>query len=223
MLFDGLNIFEWVLLVLGVILFFVAVIGFFIQLKNKGNLAPILGFFAASIIMIGYPSIQSFQIADIEVSMQQATNDLHNDPGDSSARQKLQQAVAKLGNRSFSNPAVLTSLSNAQFALGNEQAAKDNLNKALQKAPTLAAAQQLKSKIATLDKIEPLLTKVNNNPADAQAQTDLAQATNEAAQLRVANPVVLQKLAQAQKAVGDSAGSAKTTAMLEKINRQAIK
>jgi len=220
MQFDGLNLFEWVLLVLGVILFFVAVIGFFVQLKNKNNLTPILGFFIVSIIMIGYPSIQSFQLAGAEVTMQQATNDLHNDPGNSSARQTLQAAVKKLGNRSFSDPAVLTSLSSAQFALGNEQAAKDNLNKALQKDPTLASAQQLKAKIATLDKIEPLLAKVQSNPADAQAKADLAQTTNEAAQLKIANPGALQKLALAQKAVGDASGSAKTTAMLENINRK---
>lgn len=219
MQFDGLNPFEWVLLVLGVILFFVAVIGFFIQLKNKGNLTPILGFFVAAIIMIGYPSIQSFQLAGIEVTMQQATNDLHNDPGNGTARQALQDAVNKLGNRSFADPAVLTNLSSAQFALGDEQAAKDNLNKALQKDPTLGAAQQLKTRIATLDKIEPLLAKVQSNPADAQARADLTQATNEAAQLKIANPLALQRLVQAQKAIGDTTGSAKTNTILQNINR----
>ena len=61
---------------------------------------------------------------------------------------------------------------------------------------------------------------MQSNPADAQAKADLAQTTNEAAQLKIANPGALQKLALAQKAVGDASGSAKTTAMLENINRK---
>jgi hypothetical protein len=217
-MFDGLYLFEWVLMVLGVILFVVLVIGFFYQLTHKGNIVALLGFFLVPVAMIGYPSLQSIQIKDGVVTLDKTTDALHANPTDTSTRQSLEQQVTKLGQRSFSDAATLTSLSKAQFALGDEQTAKANLSKALQMNPGLSTAKELQTKIASVDQLATLTSKVQSNPGDQQAKEQLSQVVNTASQQPIANPSALLKVAQAQAALGDEAKAAQTTAIVRRIN-----
>lgn len=61
-MFDGFYFFEWILMGLGGILFIALVIGFFYQLTHKRSIVGLLAFFVLDVLMIGYPSVQSFQI-----------------------------------------------------------------------------------------------------------------------------------------------------------------
>ena len=218
MTFDGLYMFEWVLMVLGVILFIVLVIAFLYQIMHKQSIGALLGFFVVPILMIGYPSIQSFKLADVEVNVQKTTDALHADPADAATRQTLEQQVAQLRKRSFSDPVILTSLSKAEFALGNEQTAKDTLNKALQANPALPAATALKAKIASVDQLPELTSKVESNPTDQLARNQLNQAVAAATKEPIANPTALSKVAHAQTLLGENASAAKNTAIVQKIN-----
>jgi len=222
MTFDGLYMFEWVLMVLGVILFIVLVIGFLYQIMHKQSIGALLGFFVVPILMIGYPSVQSFKLVGVEVGLQQATDALHADPANPAARQALEQQVAQLRNRSFSDPVILTSLSKAEFALGNEQTAKDTLNKALQANPTLPAATALKAKITSVDQLPALTSKVESNPTDQKAKDELNQAVSTASQQPIANPAALLKVAQAQAVLGDKAKAEENTAIVQKINPKLV-
>ena len=69
-MFDGLYLFEWVLMALGVILFIVLVIAFFYQLTHNRSVGVLLAFFLVPIAMIGYPSLQSIQISDNKLSLE---------------------------------------------------------------------------------------------------------------------------------------------------------
>lgn len=222
MTFDGLYMFEWVLMALGVILFIVLVIGFFYQLTHKQSIATLLGFFMVPIAMIGYPSIQSLQINNGVLSLQKTTDALHSDPANPTIRQSLEQQVAKLGQRSFSDPATLAVLSKAQFALGDDKAAKENLDKALQKSPELSTAKELQTKINSVDQLPALITKVENNPADQTAKDQLSQAVNTASQQPIANPAALLKVAQAQAVLGDKAKAEQNIAIVQKINPKLV-
>jgi tetratricopeptide (TPR) repeat protein len=221
-MFDGLYLFEWVLMALGVILFVVLVIGFFYQLTHKGNIGVLLGFFMVPIAMIGYPSLQSIQINDGKVSLEKKADAVLANPADPKARKDLQQQVEKFSSRSFSDPATLTALSKAQFVLGNDEVAKNNLEKALQKDPQLPAAKQLQLKIESLDRLAPLTAQVKNNPTDEKAKAELNQTLNTVAQQPVANPVALLKVAQAQAALGDHAKAEKNIEIVKKINPKLI-
>lgn len=221
-MFDGLYVFEWVLMVLGVILFVALVIGFFYQLTHNRSVGVLLAFFMVPIAMIGYPSLQSIQISDGKVVLEKKTEAVLSNPTDTTARQELQQQVEKLRSRPFSDPATLTVLSKADFALGNDKEAKTNLEKALQKDPQLQAAKQLRIKIDSLDRLAPLTAQVKSNPTDEKAKAELNQTLNTLAQQPVANPAGLLKLAQAQAALGDHAKAEKNIAIVQKINSKLV-
>ena len=217
-MFDGLYLFEWVLMALGVILFVALVIGFFYQLTHNRSVGVLLGFFLVPIAMIGYPSLQSIQISDNKVSLEKKADAVLSNPADPTARKELQQQVEKLRSRPFSDPKTLTVLSKAEFALGEDQTAKDNLGKALQKDPQLPAAKQLQTKIDSVDRLAPLTAQVKNNPADEKAKAELNQTLNTVAQQPLANPSALLKVAQAQAALGDHEKAEKNMAIVQRIN-----
>ncbi|HET9364106.1 MAG TPA: hypothetical protein VFP71_03865 [Candidatus Angelobacter sp.] len=217
-MFDGFYLFEWILMCLGVILFIALVIGFFYQLTHKRSIVGLLAFFVLDVLMIGYPSVQSFQINNGVISVEKQTDAVLSNPLNTKARQELQQQVEKLQNRQFSDPATLASLSKAEYVLGNDQAAKETLSKALQKNSELPAAKDLQAKMDSVAQLAPLTAKVESNPADEQAKAQLNQALNTVAQQRVANPSALLTVARAQAALGDRANAEKTTAIVQKIN-----
>ena len=221
-MFDGLYLFEWVLMALGVILFIVLVIAFFYQLTHNRSVGMLLAFFMVPIAMIGYPSLQSIQISDNKISLEKKADAVLANPADTTARNELQQQVEKLNSRSFSDPTTLTALSKAQFALGDDQVAKNNLEKALQKDPQLPAAKQLQIKIDSLDRLAPLTAQVKSNPTDEKAKAELNQTLNTVAQQPVANPAALLKVAQAQAALGDHAKAEKNIAIVQKINPKLV-
>ena len=221
-MFDGLYLFEWVMMILGVILFVVLVIGFFYQLTHKRSIGALLAFFIVPIAMIGYPSLQSIQLKDGVVTLQKTTDDLHSDPANPATRQALAEQVAKLGQRSFSDPATLASLSKAQYALGDDSAAKANLSKALQKDPELSAAKQLQAKINSVEQLATLTNQVESNPGDQKAKAELIQAVNTASQQPIANPTALLKVANAQAALGDKAKAEQNAAIVQKINPKLV-
>jgi hypothetical protein len=70
---QGLYPGEIVLLILGVVLFFLLAIAFFYQLIHQRSITALLGFFIVPIIMLGYPSITSFQYKDGVISVEKAT------------------------------------------------------------------------------------------------------------------------------------------------------
>ena len=221
-MFDGLYLFEWVLMALGVILFIVLVIAFFYQLTHNRSVGMLLAFFMVPIAMIGYPSLQSIQISDNKVSLEKKADAVLANPADTTARKELQQQVEKLRSRPFSDPATLTTISKAEFALGDDQVAKNNLGKALQKDPQLPAAKQLQIKIDSLDRLAPLTAQVKSNPTDEKAKAELNQTLNTVAQQPVANPAALLKVAQAQAALGDHAKAEKNIAIVQKINPKLV-
>jgi len=221
-MFDGLYLFEWVLMALGVILFIVLVIAFFYQLTHNRSVGMLLAFFMVPIAMIGYPSLQSIQISDNKVSLEKKADAVLANPADTTARKDLQQQVEKLRSRPFSDPATLTTISKAEFALGDDQVAKNNLGKALQKDPQLPAAKQLQIKIDSLDRLAPLTAQVKSNPTDEKAKAELNQTLNTVAQQPVANPAALLKVAQAQAALGDHAKAEKNIAIVQKINPKLV-
>ncbi len=59
--FDGLHLYEIVLLVLGVILFLVLLVALIIFLIQGRSIKSLLLFFVVSVLMIGFPSVTKFK------------------------------------------------------------------------------------------------------------------------------------------------------------------
>jgi tetratricopeptide (TPR) repeat protein len=207
---QGLYPGEVVLLILGVLLFLLLVIAFFYQLTHQRSLTGLLGFFVLPIIMIGYPSIKSIQYKDGVLSVEKATDRLLDNPTDPQARQALERQVQQVTPRSSNNPVGAVAVAKAQFALGHEEDAARNLQRALSAKAELPEALALKTKMEVAKNLERLATQVEQDPANQQVRTDLQKNVAAAAQIKLANPNAIVSLARAQTALGQHAAALKT-------------
>ena len=207
---QGLYPGEVVLLIAGIVLLGIFIFAFLYQLLHQRSITVLLGFFLIPIICIGYPSIQSIQYKDGVVTVQKATDALLNNPTDPQARQALEQQTQKIADRASSNPTDAVTLAKAQFALGHEEDAAKNLEKALQAKADLPEALALKTKMQVAQNLQSLAAKVEQEPSNQEAKTDLQKNVTAAAQFKWANPNAITSLAQAQSALGDHAAALKT-------------
>jgi tetratricopeptide (TPR) repeat protein len=201
--FEGLYLYEIVMLVLGILLFVMLGIGFFYQLLQKRTIVPLLGFFTFPIAMIGYPSIKDIQFKDGLVSIEKTTQQLAENPTDAHLRGTLRQEVANVSARPISSPQNTSVVAQAQYALGNEEAAKSNLQKALEANPRAPAALDLQKRIIAVDTLKEQASQVEADPGNEAAKTKLANTLTQTSQLKFANPAALTQVARAQTAIGD--------------------
>lgn len=207
---NGLYPGEVILLILGVVLFVVLLFAFIYQILKQRSVASLLGFFILPVVMIGYPSIKSFQYKDGVISVEKTTDQLLANPADAQSRQALEQQVQQVSSRPPGSATDSVTLAKAQFALGHEEAAAQNLQKALQAKADLPAALELKTKMEVAQNLQRLAAQVEQNPADQQARTELQNTTGKATQLKWANPSAITALAGAQTALGDHAHALET-------------
>jgi len=219
---EGLYPGETVLLILGIVLFVVLIFAFVYQLTRQRSLGPLLGFFVVPIVMIGYPSIRSIEFKDGVVSIDKTTQQLLSNPTDASVRESLQKQLEQTTRRPIANPKDAAAVAKAQFALGDEQAAALNLQKALQKDPNLPEARQLQKKMEVAQNLQRLSVQVERNPADQAARAELQKNVSEAAQMQWANHNAVIALARAQTALGDHAHALETVNKALAINPKAV-
>ena len=202
--FDGLYSYQIVLLLLGVVLFLV-VAGAFLTLVIKGKpFGKLLPFFLIPVLMIGFPGIASLSFQSKIGTLTLATSQLQENPSDTALRQTLQTEVNQTASMPVNDPKALTAIASAQFALGDHQAAEAKLQAVLQKSPQLPEAMALKKRIDLDKSLTTLTAQVEQNPHNESAKASLQQAVKESSTLKIASPVFITKLAQAQAAVGNS-------------------
>ncbi|HEY3298456.1 MAG TPA: hypothetical protein VGK34_07365 [Armatimonadota bacterium] len=217
-LFDGLYLYEIVLLVLGTI-FFVVITSILIYLVlNRRSYKGLTVLFIFPIVMIGYPSIKSIEYNDGVIKIEKTTTALQSNPSDPVLRQQLSQAVGQVSARPISNPRDLAVIGEAQYALGNEDAANQSAKKALELDPSSTAARALQHKIEIVNSLTRLSSAVQANPADPAPRRQLKESLAEVSQLPIANPVALTTVAQAQSTVGDHQKALATVNTALKIN-----
>lgn len=217
-LFDGLYLYEVVMLFLGVFLFVVLVVALVYQLTHKRNLAGLLAFFMVSIVMMGYPSIKSVQVQKDGINIEKTARELQANPDKAAVRSQLEQQVERIGDRPISSPTMLTSLATAQFALGNEKAAAQNVQKALQSDPKTAGARELQNKIVAVQKLDSIAAEVQKHPDNVAAKAELQQTVSQASQQPTANPVALARIANAQLVLGQHEEATKNVQKALAIN-----
>ena len=221
--FDGLYPYEVVLLWLGA-LFFLILAAAFVRLvwmgKPYGKLLP---FFVVPVAMIGWPGIQSVQYQNGVIEIQKTTTQLQQDPTNAALRATLQAKLAQAVNRPATAPQASAILAAAQFALGDHKSARAGLAKALEQAPQLAEALNLKKRIDLDDRLNTLTAQVERDLNNAAAKKELASTADEVAGLHVASPVLLSKAARAQKLVGNAAAAERLDAQVAQIHSEAAK
>ena len=127
---SSLHTYELVLLILGVVLFLILCAALIYFVIKKEPIKKLLLFFAISIVMIGYPSIQEIQIENNKISLTKYSEDLQDNPDDEEIRKKLQELVAEMKSRAYSSEDI-ESISRAYLLLEDPESAIDFANKAI--------------------------------------------------------------------------------------------
>jgi tetratricopeptide (TPR) repeat protein len=201
-LFDGLYGYEILLATLGTLLFVLMIPMLLRQVWRDKPYGGLLMFFILPVGMIGFPGIKSFQYQKGVISLEKDAHDLRQNPTDAALRQKVAQQVEEVGSRPSNDPDTKTKVAQAQFDLGNHQAAETAVDEVLKVQPKSSAALQLKERIATDRKLRDLSTKVSENPTDTVAKRQLEAVTHEAVKQPVASPEMLANIAASEAAIG---------------------
>lgn len=202
-LFNGLYLYEVVLLVLGVLFFLVLSVAFVGLLRQGQPFGKLLPFFGIPIVMIGFPSIKSFEFSDGVLKIEKDTRALQQDPTNRPLRDQLTNEVASISPRPTKDPGVLSTVARAQIALGNNMAAEANIQKALQASPQFAQALDVKKRLELDRRLTILASRLEQNSNDTAAKAELRQTVSEAAHLPVASPVTMANIAHAQMVIGE--------------------
>lgn len=119
-MFAGLNLYESVLLVLGIVLFVALLVALLRNVFKNQPYAALLPAFLLPVAMIGYPSIQSIQYNNGLVEIQKATDQVAAHPNDVQARaalQALEPKIAAIAPRAASDPQANETLRRARIYL----------------------------------------------------------------------------------------------------------
>jgi len=142
-LFENLYIYEIILLFLGVFLFMLLCAALAYLLYKGENIKKLLYFFAISIIMIGYPSIQEIQIENDKIAFTKYTDQVRENPNDTTALANLEKLLPKMESRS-SSPDDLIQLSEAYILTENSEKAIEVAEKGIKKEATIDESETLR-------------------------------------------------------------------------------
>jgi len=203
-MFDGLFGYEKAMLVLGVLLFLLLAALLIVQASRGKPFAAMLPAFALPIVMIGYPSVKKITIGKDSITLEKTTHALLAAPTNSAVRTSLATQVAGLAHRPTADPAVLTNIAAAQFALGHSTQAQATLAKAVDAAPALPAAVQLQQRIDFDKALATLTARLAHHPDDA-TRKELSAVLAQTAPLKISSPIFLDHIASAHAVLGERA------------------
>jgi len=225
-LFDGLYLYEIILMLLGALLFLVLLILLVYSVIKNRDLKLMLLSFLLPVLMIGFSSINKIQYDKLVVELQHKAQELEEKPGDQQLRAEVEQKIAAVTARPIEQSAdALVTVARAQNALGNESQALTTVNKALQVAPQLPEAARLKTTIVDQQnlkrdatELEKKTEQLEQNPNDQNLKREVNDKISKVAARPTRNPEVLGKLARAQQVVGQEEEAINTAKQAAKID-----
>lgn len=143
---DNLYLYEIVLLILGILLF-VTALGLTIYRSVKGEISKnLIYLFALAVIMIAYPSIQSFSVAGGLLDLEKQSQAVEDNPNDSKAQEALSNTLGKLESRPISSK-TSTMIARGYVALGDTTTAIRRLDSLIRISPNTREAKILRSRL----------------------------------------------------------------------------
>jgi tetratricopeptide (TPR) repeat protein len=131
-LLQGIQLYELILMILGFILGLVLIFIFlYTALRGRTNLKILYGF-AAPLVMIGYPSFQTKKFGAEVVKVDQLVKAVNENPTDPNAQKALLANLKELpAARCTTSVNAMTTIANAQAALGQYDSARVTIKRAL--------------------------------------------------------------------------------------------
>ncbi len=146
-MFEGLYLYEIVLLVLGIVLFGLLVVVLVVYVSQKRGLTALLPFFMMPVLMIGFPAFQKIRFADGQLELEKRTRKVAENPGDEKARAELKASLERVASRPTSDPKANLTAARAYKALGQPERALAKVDSALRLNPRLSEAARLKAEL----------------------------------------------------------------------------
>jgi hypothetical protein len=134
-LFEGLYLYEIILLVLGVVFFLVLLYVLITYVKARRSIKTLALFFLFPIVMIGYPSIKSVEFGNGIGKTETKSEELEKDPQNMEKQSELKKEIKNLGDRPLSTPQALISLSRAHLLTKDTATAKVYADSAVKLSP----------------------------------------------------------------------------------------
>lgn len=163
---DGLSLSEVLLFILGGLLFLVLLFLIILfALRNK-PLRPLLLFFIVPLIMLGWPSITKIKIDASGVDLVKSLEKLEKSPDDPVLQATVEQNLAELESKQISSPEMLTTMAEAQFALGQEEVALQTLEQIPEEVQTHTGADRLRATILATQDVRQKIEQVEMAPTE---------------------------------------------------------
>jgi tetratricopeptide (TPR) repeat protein len=169
---NQLSIGEFVLLVLGIILFFTLLIILIIMAVQKREFKVLLFFFLIPLAMIGWPTIKSMKLSPTGFEL--SNENINKAQTNQEARSQLEQITKNLNGTNISSPDSIKLLAKANAVLGDTNIAIQQVERVLMKYPNDKEALHLRNIYSTPDVIlQKSIDKVKTNPTDPNAKAEL--------------------------------------------------
>jgi hypothetical protein len=185
-LLEGIQLHELVLIILGftlgLVLIFVFLMG---AMRGNTNMKLLYGFIAP-LIMIGYPSIRSIEFSKDVIKIDKLVEKVKTNPKDTLAARELIDGISTLPkSRCVTSSDAMTTIANAQAAVGLYDSAKVTIQKAMVISPksdkVLESSREIEEKWENhrhfQDKVEHLKTNIkllNAKPKDKRLRDSVA-------------------------------------------------
>lgn len=169
---NQLSIGEFVLLCLGIILFFTLLIILIIMAVQKREFKVLLLFFLIPLAMIGWPTIKSMKLSPTGFEL--SNENINKAQTNQEARSQLEQITKNLNGTNISSPDSIKLLAKANAVLGDTNIAIQQVERVLMKYPNDKEALHLRNIYSTPDVIlQKSIDKVKTNPTDQNAKAEL--------------------------------------------------
>jgi hypothetical protein len=190
-LLEGIQLHELVLIILGFILGLVLIFVFlFGALRGNTNMKLLYGFIAP-LIMIGYPSIKSIEFSKDVIKIDKLVERVRTNPTDTLATQALIDEISTLPkSRCVTSSDAMTTIANAQAAVGLYDSAKVTIQKAVVLNPKSDKVLESKKDIEErwelqkqferkVNILKNNITRLNASPKDRKLRDSVAINLNE--------------------------------------------
>jgi len=172
-LFEGMLLWEIILLSLGVVLF-LTFIGGFIYLLRKDKLKMSYGgFFFIPIVMIAFPSIRSASFWNGLVEIETLTNEIEENPDATDAIKELEERISKQENAPIRTEEQLETKARANVVLEHYDVAEEQAEEILKKDPENEVAIIVKARVSVIKAQEALTKDATNEKARKKEETNI--------------------------------------------------
>jgi hypothetical protein len=202
---DGVNFYEFVLLILGVVLFIVLLFILITNIWQRRSPKSLIPFFIFPIIMIGFPGIKKISYENGVLTLETAQEKLAEDPNNSQTKEEIKEALSDLKNKNISNPQTLLRISKGYASIGDTINALTFIEKALVNDPKLTEAKKLKIKYNNPNvRIGRIINEMDKDPNDKKLRENLGKEVSSLTGSSYVNASTYRKLVDTYAIIGDT-------------------